>query len=234
MALMSDAAMVLFCDVSSDTQGHDDWHSTEHMHERLSIGGFIRGTRWIRAAGAPRYMIIYEVAGVDVAHAPQYLERLDDPTPWTTSTMKRLRGMSRGFCRIAASAGYGLGHAACALRFRVADDEARRELIRDVPRMAAWRGMASVHLLEPEASPPMTKEQSIRGADAGMSSVLLLTAYDAQDLRRVCDRHLDEESLARYGITPLDRGSYELGFTATSAEVSRTPMSRPGQPRRAP
>ena len=42
------------------------------MHERLSIPGFLRGTRWTRIAGSPRYLIVYEVAGVDMAESPAY------------------------------------------------------------------------------------------------------------------------------------------------------------------
>src|SRR3546814_5593036 len=46
MALCSDAAMVLNYDIAGDTADHDDWHSYEHMHERLSVPGFVRATRW--------------------------------------------------------------------------------------------------------------------------------------------------------------------------------------------
>src|SRR3954449_10393201 len=103
MALMSDAVTVIYCDVSSDVAGHDDWHTYEHMHERLSIPGFFRGTRWTRISGAPRYLIIYEVANVDMASSPEYLERLNHPSEWTSTTMKRLGGMSRGLCNVIAT-----------------------------------------------------------------------------------------------------------------------------------
>jgi hypothetical protein len=67
MALRSDAAMVLFYDIEGDSADHDDWHSNEHFHERLSVPGFIRATRWVSTGSAPRYMVTYEVSGVDVA-----------------------------------------------------------------------------------------------------------------------------------------------------------------------
>src|SRR3546814_90344 len=79
MALCSDAAMVLYYDIAGDTADHDDWHSYEHMHERLSVPGFVRATRWVATAGAPRYMVIYEVTGTDMATAPDYLARLKNP-----------------------------------------------------------------------------------------------------------------------------------------------------------
>jgi hypothetical protein len=42
MALVSDSAMVLYYDITGDNADHDDWHTYEHMHERLSIPGFLR------------------------------------------------------------------------------------------------------------------------------------------------------------------------------------------------
>jgi hypothetical protein len=226
MALLSDAVMVLYCDVSADPADHDDWHTYEHLHERLSIPGFLRGTRWTRTSGSPHYLMVYEVAGVDMAASPEYLARLNNPTAWTASTMKRLRGMSRGFCRVAASAGYGLGRTAFSMRFAQPGERAREWLAGELQRITSCRGMASAHLFEPAATPPMTKEQSIRGRDAEMTCVLLATAYDGEALGRACGRHLASQALERHGITALDRGTYELAFTATAAEVARAPANR--------
>ena len=227
MALVSDAVMVLFCDVASDAADHDDWHTWEHMHERLSIPGFMRGTRWTRNAGEPRYMIIYELADVAMARSPAYLERLNNPTPWTSSTMTRLRGMSRGFCKVAASAGYGLGRAAMSLRLAAGDEAARRWLAGELAQVASRRGMASAHLFVNAEAAPMTREQSIRGRDVGMAWMALVTAYDPDALVRACEQHLDASALARHAITAMDRGTYELAFTATAAEVARTPANPP-------
>jgi len=228
MALMSDAVMVIYCDVSSDVAGHDDWHTYEHMHERLSIPGFFRGSRWTRTSGSPRYMIFYEVADLNMATSPEYLQRLNNPSEWTSTTMKRLGGMSRGLCNVIATAGYGLGHAALSLRIpQPLSAEATRWLIEQVKAIASWRGMASVHLFVPAPHPPMTKEQSIRGDDTTMGVVLLATAHDTGTLVRACEHHLGKETLERNGIAVLDRGMYELGFTATATEVLRTPANRP-------
>jgi hypothetical protein len=226
MALMSDAVMVLYCDVSTDPAGHDDWHTYEHLHERLSIPGFLRGTRWTRTSGSPRYMIVYEVADVDVASSPGYLARLNNPTAWTAATMKQLRGMSRGFCKVVASAGYGLGRTAFSMRFRQATEPARDWLGGELRGIASSRGVASAHLFEPAAAPPMTKEQSIRGRDSEMTCVLFATAYDGEALSRACERHLASQALERHGIAPVDSAFFELSFTATAAEVTRTPAHR--------
>ena len=227
MALYSDAAMVLYYDIAGDNADHDDWHTYEHMHERLSIPGFLRATRWVAKSGAPKYLVIYEQADVGVGMSDAYLERLNNPTPWTSSMMARFRNMIRGFCAVTASAGYGLGNAAVSMRFlpdKGREADARDQLKKHIlPAMASWRGMASVHVFEPAVQPPMTREQSIRGKDKDMTWVLLATGYDADALAKAAERHLEPGVLARYGVSaPADKGTYALHYTVTAQEVTRT------------
>jgi hypothetical protein len=235
MALFSSAAMVLYYNIAGDNADHDDWHTYEHMHERLSIPGFMRGTRWVAKAGAPKYMVIYEVAGTEVATSSAYLARLNNPTPWTASMMSRFNGMIRGFCTVVASSGYGLGDAAASVRFSpVKGSEAALtdRLAREVlPTMASRRGMAAVHLLQPAPPPPMTKEQSLRGPDTPMPWLLLATAYDSEALSRATAEHLEPKALGHYGAAPqMDTGQYALQYTVTAQEVTRTAPNPPLPP----
>lgn len=227
MALCSNAAMVLYYDIAGDNADHDDWHTYEHLHERLSIPGFLRATRWVATEGKPKYMVIYEVADTEVATSPAYLERLNNPTPWTASMMPRFRNMTRGFCSLLTSAGFGIGHAAVAVRFTpVTGQESNLKdwLAREVlPAMSSRRGMASVHLLEPVPPPPMTKEQSLRGLDSPMTWLVLATACDSEALSRAITEHLGVKTLEKQGVSPgIAMGTYALHYTVTSQEVSRT------------
>ena len=235
MALYSSAAMVLYYDIAGDNADHDDWHSYEHMHERLSIPGFMRGTRWVAKAGTPKYMVIYEVAGIEVGTSSAYLARLNDPTSWTASMMSRFRGMIRGFCTVVASSGFGLGHAAVSVRFtpvKGSESGLLDRLAREVlPAMSSRRGMAGVHLLQPAPPPPMTKEQSMRGPDTPMTWLLLATAYDSEALSRAAAEHLEPEALGRYGASPqVDIGTYALHYTLTAQEAARTAPNPPLHP----
>jgi len=46
MPLLAQAAMLLSFDVAREAiRQHDDWHTHEHLPERLSIPGFLRGSR---------------------------------------------------------------------------------------------------------------------------------------------------------------------------------------------
>ena len=227
MALCSDAAMVLYYDIAGDNADHDDWHTYEHMHERLSIPGFVRATRWVAQTATPKYMVIYEVTGTEMATSSAYLERLNRPTPWTASMMARFRGMVRGFCSVVAGAGFGIGPAAVSVRFTaVAGQEAKLRdwLAQEVlPAMASRRGMAGVHLLQPAPPPPMTKEQSLRGPDTPMSWLVLATAYDANALSRAVTEHLEPQALEQQGAAPgVVVSAYALHYTVTAQEVSRS------------
>ncbi len=237
MALCSDAAMVLYYDIDGDNADHDDWHTYEHLHERLSIPGFLRATRWVANTGAPKYMVIYEVTDTDVATSPAYLERLNNPTPWTTAMMSRFRSMVRGFCTVVAGSGFGIGHAAVSVRFTpVIGKEAGLKdwLAQEVfPAMASRRGMAGVHLLQPAPPPPMTKEQSIRGPDKPMAWLILAMAYDADALREAIAGHLEPDALARHGAAPdTVTATYALHYTVTEQEVRRTKPNPPSHPER--
>jgi len=120
------------------------------------VPGFRRATRWITTAGAPRYMVIYEVDGVEVATSQAYLDRLNNPTSWTSEMMPRFHGMIRGFCRIAASSGFGFGNAAAVSRFmpeKGTEEQLSLWLASVVlPAAASQRGMVGAHLLQPAVS----------------------------------------------------------------------------------
>jgi hypothetical protein len=230
MTLCSAAAMVLFYDIDGDNADHDDWHSYEHFNERLSVPGFLRATRWVAVEGAPRYMVAYEVAGVEVATSQAYLDRLNDPTPWTSEMMPRFRGMTRGFCHVTASSGFGLGSIAMALRFtpEAGSSKCLSGWIADhvLPAMASRRGMVGAHLLQPAPPPPMTREQTLRGRDIPMPWLVIAMAYDIAALKRVASEHLHTDALRDNGASAdISCGTYTLHYTATAEEVARTAPS---------
>lgn len=68
--------MLLAFDIDAEAIAeHDDWHTHEHLPERLSIPGFLRGTRWVAVQGQPRYCVLYEVADLATLRSPAHLER---------------------------------------------------------------------------------------------------------------------------------------------------------------
>src|SRR5204862_4273044 len=132
--------------------------------------------------GGPRYLVLYEVESPRTLESRAYLERLNNPTPWTTKMMPHYRGMNRGLCAVLGSFGFGQGGAAALIRFT--PEEARvaalhRWLLEEaLPAVPRTPGLGSAHLLQGAQAATMTNEQRIRGADRGVDSALILTGYD--------------------------------------------------------
>ena len=195
MALLGSAAMVLCFDIDPAAWAeHDDWHTHEHMPERLSIPGFLRGSRWVATQGGPRYLVLYEVAEIGVLTSRAYLERLNHPTPWTQKMMQSYRGMSRGLCSVQASFGRGLGTSAVLLR--------SSSEVQGLAELVTASGMASAALLRSAVAAPMTKEQEMRGRDNAMDWVALVTGYAADAV----------QSLARTALSARGAAAYRLEY----------------------
>ena len=220
MPLLGSAAMLLSFDVLPEAVAeHDHWHTFEHLPERLSIPGFQRGTRWIALEGQPRYMVLYEVEALTTLTSAAYLERLNNPSPWTAKIMPSYRGMRRGFCAVAGSFGHGLGHLCALLRFKPSPDAAaalRHWLLHEaLPALPSRPGLGSVHWLEGALTPAMTQEQRIRGADAAVDSALLVTAYDRTVLAALLKSELGATALARHGALDATQALYRTDYSLT-------------------
>jgi hypothetical protein len=226
MPLLGSAAMLLSFDIADEAIAeHDDWHTHEHLAERLSIPGFLRGTRWVALQGRPRYLVVYEVAELATLTSAAYLERLNNPSAWTSRVMPHYRGMSRGLCSVSGSFGLGTGHAAALLRFkpqRGSAESLRRWLLQEVlPPLPSEQGVGSVHLLERAITPQMTHEQRIRGADAGIDWALLLTGYSEEALANLVRHVLEPARLEEHGASDVLNGGYRIDYSLAHAEVGR-------------
>ncbi len=204
MALLGTAAMLLWYDiVPEQIAEHDDWHTREHFPERVGIPGFIRAQRWVATSPGPRYFVVYEVSDIDVLSGAPYLERLNNPTPWTSRTMPHFRGMVRGFCSLESRHGTVLGTSGLTVRYSAAPDMADRlngwlncELI---PDLMSRKGFASAFTLRSERAPEMTAEQKIRGRDAGVDLVLVVTGYSPEFVEGLVQQELRADSLVGHG-----------------------------------
>ena len=225
MSLLGKAAMLLSFDVVPDAIAeHDEWHTHEHLPERLSIPGFIRGTRWVAWHGQPRYFVMYEVEELATLTSAAYLARLNNPSPWTSKIMNYYRGMTRGFCTIAGSYGVGMGQVGLLLRFKPAPGaelSMRKWLLQvKLPQLPSRVGLGSVHLFEGALATPMTNEQRIRGADAGVDWALLVTGYSQESVANLMQADLSNVQLEQHGATGVVGAMYRMEYTLTEREVA--------------
>ena len=217
--------MLLSFDIVQDAiPEHDDWHTHEHLPERLSIPGFLRGTRWVALQGQPRYFVLYEVERLATLTSSAYLERLNNPSPWTSKMMRHYRGMTRGFCSVAGSFGFGIGHAGLLMRFKPATEMASslRDWLQDLlARLPSRPGIGSVHLFEGALTPGMTNEQRLRGADAGVDWALLVTGYSQEALASLGHADLGSAQLERHGATGVLGALYRMDYSVLRRELER-------------
>ena len=146
--------------------------------------------------------------------------------------MPRYRGMRRGLCSVRAGAGTGLGHALLTIHYAPAAGRERglhEWLARDaLPGMASQPGFASAHVLEAAATAPMTSEQRIRGQDATVRSVLVVTGYEAGFVDRIAESELSLEQFARRGAAPSPvQGKFRNAYTLTAPECQRPGIFAP-------
>ena len=176
--MLGTAAVAMWWDIAPEIRAEwEDWHTREHMPERLAIPGFLRGTRWLADSGEPSYFVLYEAADLGTLTRGPYLERLNDPTPWSRKMMPHHRNMVRSLCRVHEKSGRGVAQALATLRLE------QPIAAETLGRVAQRKGMTSAHLLQSQspAGLPQTTEQKIRGgADREANWIALLGGYDAE------------------------------------------------------
>ncbi len=131
--------------------------------------GFLRGRRYAAVRGAPQYFVLYETEDVGVLRSPAYLDRLNDPTPWTRRVAASFALTIRTAARVAVSRGLGVGGMATVYRLSPADGrvgELQAWLSAEaLPALTEQHGVVGAHLLQAdvETTSVPTQEKEVRG-----------------------------------------------------------------------
>ena len=222
-ALLGRAAVLIWNDVAPD--GREQfyaWHDREHMPERLALPGFRRGRRFSRAGHSPEWLTMYEALDVAALVSPEYLARLNAPTPATVGALRHFRNTSRAVCRVVHSVGSSTGGHVLAMRLgapaRQADAMCRHLCDDAFPHAMARTGVVACHLYAADATASHlnTAESSTREFDVP-AWVLLCeasTSAAANDARAV----IDDRELARLGVdVRADAAVYALEICRIAA-----------------
>lgn len=226
MALLGGSALSMWWDMAPDMRAEfEHWHSHEHFPERLAQPGFLRASRWSAADGGEGFFILYELESHAALSSPEYVARLNAPTPWSTRLMPHHRNMVRSQTRVLHSHGAAVARHALTLRLSPREGKAQRlqsalhSLIEDLPLRA---GLAGAHLLRTEtpAIAPTT-EQKIRGnADRTADWVFIVNGYDLAVLKQLGEAALAPDALAGLGAAPgAIAGWYTLSQSMARGEV---------------
>ncbi|MDE3761444.1 hypothetical protein I7G60_25775 [Sinorhizobium meliloti] len=187
------------------------WHIHEHMPERASIPGFLRGRRYraVDKDTRPEFFTLYEVERFEVLKGEEYANRLNAPTPWTRRATEHFLNTSRGLARVHSSLGPGPGGMLATIRFQSPASEEQKvidELTVLLGEIMQHPLISGAHLCksDEEASGIRTAESKGRkDLDAPPRWFILIEACTAEALEvpiRTLLRHpaVEEPQVGRY------------------------------------
>jgi len=218
MAFAGTAFLALWNDIDRPREGeYDQWHTLEHVPERVAVEGFHGGRRYVnRARAEHRYFTLYDIDSVAALEGREYRDLVEHPTPWSASMRPAFSNFLRVVCTVRVSSGTGIGAAiACLCLPEDAPDDLVRsalEAAQTLPRVNAVH-LGARHQVMAAAAPGVAgaKSNGLRVFDR----VALIEALDraaAVDALSRVQQALDLRSL------PRDFGAdvYELAFVFPS------------------
>jgi hypothetical protein len=207
--------LAIWSDVSDENEtDYLHWLTREHTEERLSVPGFL-GVRVFRARlpDVRRYFILYELASPEVVGSAAYLERLNNPTPWSRRIMPILGNFARGGGRCLLRDGCGAG---AIVAPHVIPATLLDEAVRRAPELAARERIASVHVLvvDRTSSEIPTDEKAIRSGDRTFDGMLLVEALDGGALASALEAFAG-------GLADTERASvYDQVFSLCAGDLA--------------
>ncbi len=177
--------MAFWADIDADyVLRYQQWHTCEHIPERVSIPGFLAGRRYRSMDDAPRFLMFYETKGPQVLTSEPYIAALNAPTDWTREALTHFRKSVRTVYSIMAESGSGGGLTppyVRSVRFDLSDPSGEAALqswtlaaaaTPEVKRVRVWKSDAA-------GSEAKTSERAIYGGEPGKQAFLALIEYAA-------------------------------------------------------
>ena len=195
------------------------WHTREHMPERVSLPGFLRARRGVDwDLQHQRYLTIYEGETLDAFRSPEYLERLNQPTAWSSKMAPHFRNFLRVACETVSSAGSGAGGAMATIRAEFPGGSDEATLRTAVPslseKLLALPGVCGVHVAvaKSEYSDARTTETELRPEmqEAGFDCVILVEGVGQRELEGL--RSAMTEAINAVGIQKARTDVYDIAY----------------------
>ncbi len=203
------------------------WHIGEHIPERVAVPGFLRGRRYVAQRGTPKYFNFYETETPEVLVSPDYLARLNAPSPWTQQVVRHFRETSRTICHVAQSRGLGDGAFVATLRLAARGERGAffAGLSAVMDKLQAAPSIVAVHLLEGQGGGGgATAEKALRGEpDQTADWILLVEAVEAAPLEAALSAHAAPATLSAFASgydAARDCGIYRLQYGLARGQIA--------------
>jgi hypothetical protein len=208
MSILGSAVVLIWNDIADGARTEFyEWHNKEHIPERLSLEGFLRGRRYRGADASPEWLTVYEAAELGVLTGPAYLERLNNPTPATLATVKHFRNTARSLCRIEHSVGESNG--AYAVTMQLQETAGSKDSIGDFvstrlfPEILARPEAVAAHLFaaDLDASSVKTNEAQHRGGLGDVPARVVLIECTTEAGARAAAQQLNDADWRSVGAS---------------------------------
>ena len=179
MALLGKGALLNWGGVLSKYDlDYNLWHSLEHMPERISVKGFLRAFRCVGLKGTndnDKYFMMYDVINKDVLSSKQYLNRLNNPTDWTSKILSKYVHPSRAICEVikTKSLTSGLSGFFVTIRYLAKNNEIKKFYnISDL--IMSKNEIFSIHCFKSDKKNSLlkTKEKAIRSTQGNEDEII--------------------------------------------------------------
>ena len=207
MGLLGNAVLVNWGGILPDKEtNYNEWHSKEHMPERISLPGFLRGYRAVGIDGTEinhKYFMMYEAEKKEIFVSKEYLERLNNPTKWTKEILSSYLSPSRTICSVISTKSIGLGSFILTIRFldkNIQNQHHVERLKLLTKEVTEFQGITGMHVLLGDNSygqmnTEEKKHRSFQGKnDQIISQALIIEGLNLNSLKIVLN-YLDDKIL---------------------------------------
>lgn len=197
------------------------WYDHEHHAERIGIPGFLRARRHGALRGPESVFIYYETVSLGVLSSPEYLARLDNPTPWTRRSMRHFRNNVRSACRVIHDSPGPDGAVVGTVRLRPREERVaalRNHLLGTVfPELHRERQVLRTRLWIADSTTTTipSAERGLRpGGDQAADWIVVVSDSRSDVVAEHLDGRLSPSALATAGAcSDAVTGLYRLDFT---------------------
>ena len=220
MPLVGRAFVIMWHDITpAGDADYNQWHTKEHMPERIALPGFLRARRGVNR-GLPRqhYFTLYEGATLESFVSPEYRRSLNFPTPWTQEIAPQFRNFKRMSCMVASTRGAGFGGAIGTFRGNGPsglDEQATlASLAPAIDRLIALDGVTAAHIgvARPDFTNGETTETEIRPVmdEPDFQIVVVVEGIGLGEL--AADQPAAEGILADAGLSDTIGQTYDMAY----------------------
>ncbi|MBS0517933.1 MAG: hypothetical protein JSR90_04530 [Proteobacteria bacterium] len=179
------AALAIWVDIASEDDAlFNHWHSREHVQERVSCPGWLRGSRFKGVARPDRYLLFYDAENTAAFESEVYYRRLRAPTEMSRAIFPKFLETWRTVCSVERRQGDGIGAAVLSVRLQAGETAPFDAL--------ASLGPARIDLLkgEPGVGQAHTAEKDLRlQPDRQIDRAVLAFFWSVSDAEAARDRH---------------------------------------------